>query len=480
MSSPPSVPGPAAPDPAAPAPAAPDPAPRPFAALPLARGWPVLGQAPRFLRDPFGYVAHVRSVGRMVRVPFPGAELLYVFDPEALAPLFGRDHRRFTKGAFAGRGARVFGEGLLLAEGEHWRRQRLRMAPAFSRAVVQGFADAIEALVGDHLDGLCPDGDPAGAEVAADAEMMALTLAVAVRTLFGAATPAGDTDRVASAFSTISQYFASVEGVVLPLPAWVPTPGNRRFGRAMVELDGVVQRLIDERRQAAAVPGGTLGDDLLGRLLAGQDDDGAGMSDAQLRDEVRTLLLAGHETTAIGLACALWELSDPARTELQDGLAQDVLAVTGGAPLRASQLAELPGLAHAWKEAMRLHPPAPVFFREPVEEVVLGGHRVPAGTTIVVPVWQLHREAALYDEPLRFWPGRWARPKDRPRHGFLPFGAGPRVCIGLQLAMLEGPLILGELLRRFRLVRPPGATLSLTPAVTLRAQAPIRLRLVPR
>lgn len=446
--------------------------PRPLSSVPEARGWPVLGMAPTFLRDPFAYVAAVRQHGTMVRVRFAGTTLLYLFDAGLLGELFGRGHRRFTKGAFAGRGARVFGEGLLLAEGEHWRRQRVRMAPAFRATVVRSFSEAMEGIIAASLDRW------RGPELQAETEFMGLTLEIAVRTLFGTATPPAEKQQVARAFTIISEHFASVEGVVLQVPPWLPTPANRRFDRALGELDTVVQRIIDERRRAPEP-----GDDLLGRLLQGQDDEGTTMSDAQLQDEVRTLLLAGHETTAIGLATALWALSG--EWELQERLAQQVRAVTGDAPLRREHLAALPLLEATWKEALRLYPPAPAFFREPAEDVEIGGILVPAGTTIVVPVWQLHREPALYEAPERFWPERWLeepRPSDteRPRHAYLPFGAGPRICIGMGLAMLEGPLVLGEVLRRFRLTRPPGARLSLVPAVTLRAQEPIRIGLTPR
>jgi cytochrome P450 len=440
---------------------------RPLSTVPEARGWPVLGMAPTFLRDPFAYVAAVRKHGPVVRVRFAGTTLLYLFEPALLGELFGRGHRRFTKGAFAGRGARVFGEGLLLAEGEHWRRQRVRMAPAFRSTVVQSFSAAMEGITTACLDRW------RGPVIQAATEMMGLTLEIAVRTLFGTATPPAEKQQVARAFTIISNHFASVEGVVLQLPPWVPTPANRRVDRALAELDAVVQRIIDERRRAPE-PGA----DLLGRLLQGRDDDGKTMSDAQLQDEVRTLLLAGHETTAIGLATALWALSG--EWELQERLAQQITEVTGDQPLRREHLSALPLLEATWKEALRLYPPAPAFFREPTEDVELGGILVPKGTTIVVPVWQVHREPSLYEAPARFWPERWLDGTERPRHAYLPFGAGPRICIGMGLAMLEGPLVLGEVLRRFRLTRPPGARLSLVPAVTLRAQEPIRIGITPR
>lgn len=452
---------------------------RPYADLTGPKGWPLVGMAPAFVRNPFGYVDEVRAFGTMVRVPFAGRHLLYLFDPDALSIVLGPKHRDFPKGEFAARGARVFGEGLLLSHGDHWHRQRRRMAPAFHRQVLMGFSATMEDIIDDHLDAW----GPTPGTLAVEQEMMRLTLEVAVRTLFGTSTPRAEKDRVAKAFSVISAHFASIEGVVLQLPDWLPTPSNRRFDRAMDELDTVVQRIIDDRRASK-----DRGRDLLGRLLDGQDDDGQGMTDVQLRDEVRTLLLAGHETTAIGLTCGLWALSDPTlrmpdQASVQDAIAQQIHGVTGGGPLRAEHLPQLPLLEAAWKETLRLYPPAPAFFRETGEDTVLQGFQVPKGSTMVIPIWQLQREARWYTQPLEFDVQRWLDPDvvaARPKHAWMPFGAGPRICIGASLAMTEGQLALGEILRRYTLSRAPGAELSLVPAVTLRANAPVLLRFVAR
>lgn len=436
-----------------------------LSALPGPTGWPLLGMAPAFQKDAYAYAAEVASHGDLVRVPFPGTQLVYVLHPDLVEQVLVKQAKRIVKGRFMSRLEIVLGEGLLLAEGEAWRTQRRRMAPAFTRDAVREMTAQMgpvaEAAVARWQDG----------EVrAVDEDMMALTLEVALQVLFGTTT-GDDVEIVRAAFADISDWFASVVDALAPIPMWVPTPGNLRFKRGRAALDGVVGRILAERR-ARSEPGR----DLLGRLISATEAEGAELDEARLADEVRTLMLAGHETTAIALTASLFELAK--HPEHQAWAAEEVLALEGEPDADTA----LPRLDAVLDEAMRLHPPAPAFAREPTEPIELGGHTIPAGTTLMLAPFILHRSARYFDDPLTWNPRRWT-PEMRaalPKFAFYPFGGGPRVCIGAAMARVEARLALVSILRRFRVEAPADARLRLVPSVTLRPAEPVRLRFIAR
>lgn len=426
------------------------------------KGVPVLGMALEFNKDPFAYAAEVGRHGDIVAVPFPGMTLVYVLDPALVEQVLVRESKRFHKGAFMSRVDIVFGDGILLAEGDAWKKQRRRMAPAFTHQAVREMAASIGPLAVDALDSWEADGVR---DVHAD--MAGLTLDVALHTLFGTAATPVDMDQVRAAFHDISAHFARAAEMVLPLPLWVPTPSNIRFKRARAVLDGVVSKVLAERRGADDP-----GHDLLGRLLRAADDAGDPITEAQLQDEVRTLLLAGHETTAVALTVAIWELAG--HPEVQAWAREEVDAIDG--PLTVHHT--LPRITAVLDESMRLMPPAPVFPREPKEDVQLGGHTIPAGTTLILAPFITQRRARWFDDPHTWRPERWtdALRDSLPRFAYFPFGGGPRTCIGIHLAMAEARIVLGELVRRFSLAREEGASLDLIPSITMRPTAPVGVR----
>lgn len=432
--------------------------------LPGPRGLPILGMAPKFFSDPFGYAAEVARHGDLVRVPFPGAPLIYVTHPSLVEQVMVKQARDIVKGRFMSRVEIVVGQGSFIAEGDAWRRQRLRMAPAFRPALVAQMAPGMAALAQEAVGGW-QDGEVR----TFNDDMMALTLEIALRALFGATASEEDVATVREAFLDISDFFSRVGEVILQLPMWVPTPANRRFQRARAALDGVVSRILAQRRAAAVEH-----DDLLGRLMRGRDDEEQGMSEALLQDEVRTLLLAGHETTAVALTTTGYLLAH--HPAVQAGVFEEVAAL-GGAPISTDT--PLPRTQAALDEAMRLYPPVPAWGREPVRDISLGGHTIPAGTTLLVAPFIVHRREDLFSDPLRYDPGRWtpAFRKALPRFSFFPFGGGPRVCIGASMAMLEARIVLAEMLRRFALEPADDAPLTLFPSLTLRPTKPVRVRL---
>jgi cytochrome P450 len=235
-----------------------------------------------------------------------------------------------------------------------------------------------------------------------------------------------------------------------------------RMNRAVATLDRVVYDIIKKRRE------GQPRSDLLGTLLAARDDDGAGMSDVQLRDEVMTLFLAGHETTSLTLAHTLYLLD--INPKIEQRLHEEIIKVLGDRLPKADDVRSLPFAEWVLKETMRLYPPAWSTGRETTEPYEIHGHTIPVGSQIVASQWIVHRDARWYPDPERFDPERWspARAKDIPRYAYFPFGGGPRVCIGNHFALMEATLLLAMIVQRFRVELLPGEKLELAPAVTLR------------
>jgi cytochrome P450 len=275
----------------------------------------------------------------------------------------------------------------------------------------------------------------------------------------------------------VNAFFASSPEALLKIPARVPTPRNRRFAKAMRELDGLLFRIIAERRKAPPR------DDLLGTLLAAQDDDGARMSDAQLRDEAITLFLAGHETTALALAHTLYLLAR--HPEIERKLHDELRTVLGDRLPTAADVRALPYTERVLKEAMRLYSPAWATGREVTEPVEIRGATMPRGAQVFLSQWVVHHDARWFPDPERFDPERFApeRIKALPRYAYFPFGGGPRICIGNHFAMMEATLMLALIVGRWQLALEPGQHLALAPSVTLRQRGPglrVRLRARPR
>ncbi len=430
--------------------------------LPGPTGLPVLGMALDFQRDPFAYAQGVGRHGDLVAVPFPGITLVYVLAPELVEQVLVKEAKKVRKGSFFSRVDIVFGEGILLAEGAAWKKQRRRMAPAFTHTAVQEMAASIGPLTVQTLQSW---GD--GGERDVHVDMSSLTLDVALHTLFSTAATGTDLDQVRTSVHDISAHFARLAEMFLPLPLWVPTPANRRFKSARAQLDGVVSRVLQERRSRSDP-----GRDLLGRLLSAADETGTPISESQLQDEVRTLLLAGHETTAIALTVALWHLAHA--PDAQAWAREEVEAIDG--PVTPST--PMPRITAVVEESMRLYPPAPVFPREPSEDLKLGDHTIPAGTTLILAPFITQRQARWFDEPDEWKPSRWTDElrSSLPRFAYFPFGGGARTCIGIHLAMAEARVVLAELLRRYRVSPSPNTTpLDLVPSITMRPREGVPL-----
>lgn len=421
-------------------------------------GLPLLGSLLDLRRDPLGFFADsARRYGDVVRLRLGGASAYLISDPAAIEGILVGTGRRFVKGYDKDPVLPLFlGNGLVTSEGDFWLRQRRLMQPAFHRQRVAGFGAAMVAATEEAAAGW-RDGERRDLHT----DLMRLTLDILMRTVFSA--PLGaDAGRVERSLNVVLDEYMRQSLALLPLPAWAPSPGRSRMLRAIRELHVVVDRLIDSRLAGGAGP-----DDLLTMLLEARDEAGQPMPRRQLRDELLTLILAGHETTANALA---WTLALLARHPEAEARLHAEVDALGDRPAAA---ADLPALRYAdavVKESMRLFPPVWMISRAAAQPATVGGYDVPAGRDLYLSAWVVHRDPRLYAEPAAFRPERWLDGLEQhlPRYAFMPFGGGPRLCIGNSFAQMEATLILATLARRFRLSLAPGQAVTPEPTMTLR------------
>ncbi|MGO9702711.1 MAG: cytochrome P450 [Xanthobacteraceae bacterium] len=421
------------------------------------KGLPLLGSLLALGRDPIAFFTDCsRQYGGIVSFRLAGWPTVFISDPDIIEIVLVGRHKAFAKARFFWRNVTaIFGKGLLTSEGDFWQRQRRLIAPAFNTARLASYGEAMVTHTQRMLDTWQP-----GEVRNVHSALMGLTLGIATKTLFDhdVSSEAVQMDRdVATLAKEIDKR------TVRPfyIPDFVPLPGNIRFHRALGRIERLVTRIIRSRH-------GEDRGDLLSILLSVRDDDGNGMSERQLRDEVITLLLAGHETTALALSWTFYLLSQHPEAEAK--LGEELQRVLGGRP---PTVADLPQLRHAEQvvtEAMRLYPPAWAINRETVEDCELGGYRIPAGTTIIISPWVEHHDPRYFENPEEFRPERWAGDLARqlPRFAYMPFGGGPRICIGNRFSMMEAVLILATMAQRFSLRWQSDHPIVLEPSITLR------------
>ena len=436
------------------------------------KGGYFFGAVADFRRDQLGfYEACARDYGDVVETKMGPFRMLLVYHPDAIEELLVTRNRDFIKSPGVQLLRPLLGDGLLLSEGDTWLRQRRLVQPAFHRQRVAGYGEVMAALAARHAAAWSD-----GAVVELYGEMMAVTQAIVGKTLFDAEVSGGDANEVAEAARVLAEDFGARLASLRLIPDWVPTPRNIRSGRAIRRLDAMVNRIIAARRATGEDRG-----DLLSMLLQAEDaDDGTRMTARQVRDEVMTLFLAGHETTAVTLSWTWYLLAQ--HPEADARLAAELGEVLGG---RAPTVADLPRLAYAGMvvtEAMRLYPPAYGLGRQATRASELAGEPIAKGDIVVAPTWVVHRDARWFEAPEAFRPERWAGDLAQrlPRFAYFPFGGGPRQCIGNSFAQMEAVLILAAIAQRFRLSLVPGQRITPTPYVTLRPEPGIQMRLARR
>lgn len=410
-------------------------------------GRPLLGNLLEFGADPLGFFSDCARYGDIVPLNIAGWPALFLNHPDHFENVLLTNNRNFIKHTFFWRHVpEIFGKGLLTNEGSPWLRQRRLMQPSFHRERIASYAATMRAYTQRMLDGW----KPGPRDVHAD--LMKLTMEIATKTLFGSDLSEKDAAEISAAFNDAIVEIANRFRRVFRIPRWVPIPSNRRYARAVARLDRLIYGIIEEKRRSESG-----GDDLLTMLLEVRDDDGSRMDTKQVRDEAITIFLAGHETTAIALSWTFYLLAQHPAADTTD-------------------------LGNVIQESMRLYPPAYAFGREALEDCQIGGQHVPAKTTIFMAPWVSHRDPRWFADPLEFRPQRWKNDfaKTLPRFAYLPFGGGPRICIGNNFAMMEAQIVLEETLKRYRLELPPGQTITPFPSITLRPKQGMPMDVVSR
>lgn len=445
--------------------------------IPRLEGVPLLGSLADLKSDALGTYQRARELhGDVVRITAgpPGlrTELHCVFSAEGAQQVLATQAANFRKDNALYQEVRdALGNGLLTSQDEDYLRQRRLVQPLFTKRRVDGYADAVATETASTL--AAWEAAPDGVVDVAD-EMMTLALRAVARILFGTDVDA-TADVVDRSFPVITAYVMRRGYSPVNIPRDWPTPGNKRAAAAMDELYAVCDGIIAERRSTAAGTGAT-DEDLLSLLAAASSVDDGEFDATELREQVLIFLLAGHETTATSLAFSLHLLAR--HPELQDRARAEITAVLGDRTPEAADLDRLPYLTQVLKEALRLYPAAPVLGRRSVAAAEVDGHTIPAGADVIVAPWVTHRHPGYWPDPERFDPDRFTPEAEaaRPRYAWLPFGGGPRACIGQHFSMLESVIALAMLLRAYEF-EAVDTEVSVTAGITLRTTGPARCRI---
>jgi cytochrome P450 len=428
---------------------------------------PLLGSSLGFVRDPIAFLERTaRTYGDIAYFRLGSVNVFFASHPDLVKEVLITQRQNFTLSPLRERLRPVIGHGLFASGGELHATQRRLMQPVFRKSRIESYAEVMAALARRTRDHWAP-----GQEIDSAEEMMQLTMFVASIALFGHDIE-DDADAVSKNMTFLLEHFTRLFSPFFSLLLKLPLPSTLRVRATVRDLDAVIYRMIERRR---ANPGA--GDDLLTRLMQAKDDETqAQMTGQQLRDELLTLLIAGHETTANLLA---WTLFLLAQAPDKDALVHaEAKAVLGGRPgFTAADADRLPYLRRVIMEGLRLYPPGWFIGRRALVDVRLGGYDVPKDSVVMLCQYLMQRDGRFYEDPAEFRPERWTEKFEKalPRGAFFPFSAGDRHCIGEGFAWQEALLILATLLERWRLELVPGQRIWPRPSVTLRPNTGIRM-----
>lgn len=428
----------------------------------------LFGNIREFGRDRLRFVTeNHRQYGDVVHARFFNRNLYMLYDPDDIQYVLVKAPEKFEKSPLLKKATQLaLGNGLLLSEGAFHKRQRKLAQPAFHHQRIANYADVMvaytERMLADWQQGDQRD---------MHHEMMKLTMEIVAKTLFDADV-SQEADSIGEAITTAIELASARMSRPLALPLWIPTPTNRRTRQAVAVVDARIQQIIAQRRAHPADQG-----DLLSMLLLAKDEEtGAYMNDQQVRDEAMTLFIAGHETTANALAWTLYLLAQ--HPDVSAKLVAELDTVLAGRSATMQDLRQLTYTDQVVKESMRLYPPAWIFARLAIEDVTLGGYPVEKGSVVMVSSYALHRDPRYWAAPETFDPDHFAPGWEErvPRYAYIPFGGGPRVCIGNSFAMMEAVLCLATIMQRCRLSLIPGQQITPEPLITLRPDPGIDMR----
>lgn len=421
-----------------------------------------------YAKDPFAFLESKASQSDFTRFQWGPYPIVLISAPDLIHEVLIEKSACFSKDLSLRRNRLVFGAGLLTSEQDVWKRQRKMISPAFNHLAMSHYESAMISQILQKVSLWQPDGI-----IDIHEEMTDLTLRIVLKTIINT-----KTDRV----KLLSVLFAQIQTLIsrrinsiVITPDWIPLPENIQLKNVVDEVDKIIYSLIDERRKSSQSHS-----DLLGALMEAKDDDtGRKLNDQELRDQLVTLVLAGHETTAIALTWLFWLLDKNPGIDQQ--LSRAVAAANDTAPTVES-LQQINLLSHVILEGMRLYPPVWSLGREVISPCTVGGNTLKVGTSVMIAQWIVHRQSKYFSEPLKFNPLRWEGDFQRrlPKFAYFPFGGGPRICIGNGFAISEIALTLALVLKRFKLQLVQGQNVQPTPGITLRPSEKVVMKLVER
>jgi cytochrome P450 len=433
---------------------------------PPAQPLPIWQFLPTFVRNPLRTVPRQSYESDVVAVtPRPGVVILWLSAPALVEQVLVTDADTMNKSPVEKRVFRTsLADSILISDGAQWRWQRRAMAPLFRAVDIQTYIPAMTAAA-DALVARWRQA-PTTATCAIDADMLRVTYDVILATMLVGGRPTEAESILAAGGDFLSRISWEMAYALLQLPTWLPHPATWHLRRAARQLRGAVSAIIARRRAEGGAP-----TDLLGRLLAAKNPEtGQPMPEALVVSNLLTLLEAGHETTAKALTWTLYLLARA--PDWQARVYDEICNAAGDGPIDAAVIERLTVTQRVLKESMRLYPPAPVIARQSTEALNIGGWPLPAGSQIVIPIFAIHRHRKLWDDPDRFDPDRFLPEAEagRPRTQYMPFGGGPRVCIGATFAMTEATALLATFVRAARFdwdgqhVPEPVSRVTLRPA----------------
>jgi cytochrome P450 len=435
--------------------------------LPAPEGHGIAGNLIDLGNDPLGFLTRCRDYGEIVPLRLGLTTSCLLTNPDYIEQVL-KDRDTFIKS----RGFRVLktllGEGLLTAEGESWFWQRRLAQPMFHQKRIDNYGKIMVEYT-DRMLQSWHDGEIHDAHT----DMMRLTLQIVMKCIFNADVDTDEAHAIANALDVAMNWFESKRRQNFLVWEWFPRPENVRYHQAIAKMDEAIYHLIATRRQQTEQT-----PDLLSMLMAARDEEtGQQMDDKLLRDEVATLMLAGHETTANALSWTLMLLSQ--HHEVRQKLAAELQQVLQGRLPTIEDMGNLHYTNQVVKESMRLYPPVAIFGREAARDTTIGDYEIPQGTVVTISQWVMHRHPKYFDNPEAFQPERWNEDleKQLPRGVYIPFGDGPRVCIGKGFAQMEAVLLLATIAQRFELDLEPGFEIVPQPSITLRPASGIKVRL---
>jgi cytochrome P450 len=447
--------------------------PKPNSARPPGpKGAFLLGHIVELIRDSMRFLERCsRQYGDVVVLRFFHVPVCLLANPADIESVLSKNSANFLKARDYRAMKSILGNGLLTSEGAFWQRQRKLVNPAFRHENIDLYAQTMVSATSRMLDGW-RDGETRDVHQ----DFMAVTLEIVTRALFGSEVP-GDTAKVGKWLEILMEDFMRQAGMAFLLPESVPVPTFFRLRRAIESLNAMIYKLIDQRRAERAAGNAPEHHDLLEMLLSAQGEEGSQMTDEQVRDEVMTLFLAGHETTANALSWTWYLLAQ--HPEITTKLFAELDSVLQGHAATAADSARLPYTEMVVKESMRLYPPVWAVGRQSIGPFEAGGYQFPAKTNVVILQRTLHRDPRYFAEPEVFDPERWSPDSPRyrvlPRFAYFPFGGGPRVCVGTGFAMMESILLLATIAQRYDMKLAPHQKVRMLPSVTLRPRDGIKM-----